>query len=305
MEPTLSGVCLKLDRAYEHFCSLREISPDIYRGHRILHDTIVKPHPDSHGYSFYLPPMKPLATDRWSILLGDILFSLRSALDQLVFQLHVIRYGGTVPNHIEKASAFPIWLDKPTGKKGVPLPTERWNRIGTLPQPQRALIAWYQPYRTGDGHRLYDQRRASLAMVDMLNNIDKHRRLHVVRHVAYGTRRPYFHPRYQFTSAPDLGEVKAGARIDYWRFHHISEDMREELARQVDMHGVALQEVLDEAGYEFPVFELTRHLQNQVLRVIRHFVPFFEEAGVTGRDLELPKPIHRPTWEHWVGALPI
>jgi hypothetical protein len=37
-----------------------------------------------------------------------------------------------------------------------------------------------------------------------------------------------------------------------WRFKFISDDLREELTRQVEMHAVALEEYLDEPGWTLP-----------------------------------------------------
>ena len=304
MEPTLRGVRAKLDRAYEHFRTLRDESPSIVRGHRVLHDTVVLPHPDAHGYNFNLPKLDPLDANRWAVVLGDLLFNLRAALDQLVYQLHVVEYGSsTIPEAVERNSAFPIKHAAPRTKKGVLIQTTKWPQIANLPRLQRAVIQRYQPYNTrNDG---LNERRAALALLEILNNVDKHRRLHIVRQVAVRARSPVFHKRYGFVSKPHLGAVRSGAKVDEWRFRFISDDVRGELAEQVDRHGVELQEVLDETGAPLPVFELTRHLQNKVLEVVEEFVPFFEEAGIADRELALPEIIKPATWEHWVGVWPI
>lgn len=293
MEPTLRGVERKLYRAYEHHATLRDESPTIINGNRVRHYTVAQAHPDGRGYNFYLPPVQPLDADRWSLVLGDFLFNLRSALDQLVYQLHVLKYGGgTLPNEVEKLSAFPIRSKAPLDSKRNPLTTDKWGTIKQLPEPQRAMVERFQPYiRRNDS---LVSRRGALLMLDTLNNVDKHRRLHVVRHVVSDSTAPVFPKHFGFTAKPRLSTaVEGGAQVDAWRFTYMPQYRLHELSQQVYMHSVSLQEVLDEPlmGRTFPVFELTRKLHNEVLGVIVPFRSFFRQAGVAQGELHLPKPI--------------
>jgi len=302
VEPTLRGVERKLHRAYEHHATLRDESPSILNGNRVRHRTVVQPHPDGHGYNFNLPPVEPLDSDRWSLVLGDFLFNLRAALDQLIYQLHVIKFGDAIPEEVEKLSAFPVRRKQPLNSDRTPQPTEKWGSIRELPASQRAMVERFQPY-IGRNDSLVS-RRAALLMIDTLNNVDKHRRLHVVRHVVGDVTAPVFPKAFGFTAKPQLATaVEGGAKVDAWRYKRVDRYMRDEVARQVYMHSVALEEVLDEplVGRTFPVFELTRKLHNEVLSVITPFRTFFRQAGVSQDELGLPKPI--PSAYGWLAQV--
>ena len=96
---------------------------------------------------------------RLSILVGEVLFNLRSALDQLIWALAVI---GTGPG---ERNQFPIF-DTPEKFKEF-----RERYLHGVRSEHRAAIEAYQPYKGMlDGHYL-----RALAS---LNDIDKHRVVH-------------------------------------------------------------------------------------------------------------------------------
>jgi hypothetical protein len=291
MEPTLWGVRLKLLRSRAHFARLEVELPSVVGGYRVSHYTDAKPHADGHGYGFFFPKIEPLDSDRLALILGDCLYNLRCALDQLVYQLHVLRYNGTVPADVEGRSAFPIREKRPVNRGNCVL-TSKWDAIKELPPHQRALIEHLQPYNSGNQPHL-DRRRASLLELNTLNNIDKHRRLHVVRRVAQRTAAPVFPLSLGFVASPNLAVAEPGTKVDEWRWKHIPDRYQQSLARQVNMHRVALEEVMDEplAGGTFPLLEKVHDLQNDVVRVIAPFRTFFAEAGIKRDALRLPTPL--------------
>jgi len=93
-----------------------------------------------------------------------------------VFQLHLWRFRGRIPEKVEGKSAFPILDDKLIRNRSKD--PGKWGEIAALSRRQRSAIQFLQPYNTrNDAHALT---RRALFEINLLNNIDKHRRLHVV-----------------------------------------------------------------------------------------------------------------------------
>ena len=161
---------LKLDRAREHLSSLddewrrwREGEP-----YRFVHE----PHGDVSEYVirakiFEQPPA------RFAIMLGDCVYNLRSALDNLAYELAVAahrRRGMALPDEVADASAFPICIRREafrSQRKG------RKGKIGGMVPRAQATIQTLQPYR-----RWNKGASDPLWLIDRLSNVDKHRLPH-------------------------------------------------------------------------------------------------------------------------------
>ena len=104
--------------------------------------------------------------DHWSVVIGDCVHNLRSALDHLAHQLVIL--GGGVPRSGRGGTAFPI-LDSAVGPNGGP----RQVRVegGVAPAVQ-ARIEALQPYVRSDP--VDDD---PLWVLSELDNMDKHREL--------------------------------------------------------------------------------------------------------------------------------
>lgn len=107
-----------------------------------------------------------------SILVGEELYHLRSALDHLFFELVERNLIGPLPKNVFKTCQFPLYTVVPSAAKGV-LPVDR-KHLGIpdwVPDLAYTYIESLQPYhRRDDRHRL-------LRFLVALSNIDKHRRL--------------------------------------------------------------------------------------------------------------------------------
>lgn len=268
MAGSLESVVLKLFRANEHFVSL--VGEPIGAGNRFYTDyyrLTPKPDADGLGYEFYIGDLKHLDPDRWGIVFGDFLFDLRSALDHLVYQLHVAELGA-VSKKVERHSAFPIQNDEPVDDSGVAIPTSEWRQIKRLGDRERALIERLQPYNArNDPDETIRYGSGALASLNKLNNIDKHRRLHVICSAINTAAHPVFSDEYGFATDPLVGPVESGAKVDHWRW--VKEPPR--IARQVDVHSVFVQIALDEPGERDDVIAAMQTLQNRVIEVIGLF----------------------------------
>jgi hypothetical protein len=117
---------------------------------------------------------KPLPRLCWGPIIGDCLFNFRSALDHLAYDLALAHTGRQRPltDREERGSEFPIFWER-AGR------TDEFDRkIGAIHPEARKLIEDMQPYgRKG---------RAALKYVQALNNLDKHRMLHLVSTATIG-----------------------------------------------------------------------------------------------------------------------
>lgn len=133
--------------------------PDSYELVRELHDKGRK-----HVYRIQGLPNVP---QDWSLDLGEILYRLRSALDQAVNAAglcHALRTGGAWADKAE----FPVYWDRAEyANKGR-------KKIGTVDPHVLRVIEDAQPLR------LLYPKRDWLWLTHDLNNIDKHRRIHIL-----------------------------------------------------------------------------------------------------------------------------
>jgi hypothetical protein len=167
-------------------------------------------HRDGLEYRFYVEADE-LDTSDWALIAGDCLFNLRSALDHLVYELHVRSYRSIVPPDMR--SAFPIVSIRPTGKNGRAADPAKWREIKHLPYKQRRAIVHLQPYnRINDKYRKH---RIALQSIDTLNNIDKHRHLHVLQATAlmtavawFGDPPAYGFRQHSFLDMPLVGKTE-------------------------------------------------------------------------------------------------
>lgn len=159
MSDPLVGVRAKLDRAEDHFAALTaQVSA-------FLDDEPygVKEHLDAEtgGYSLSIEIRKeppPLL----SVIVGDLVHNLRSALDHLAWQL--VLANGKTPTG---STQFPIFSQQPASDSEL----RRWSaRVKGMSPEVVEQIAAIQPYTVGDNARAY-----GLAILNAFSNGDKHK----------------------------------------------------------------------------------------------------------------------------------
>jgi hypothetical protein len=126
------------------------------------------------------PPVK------WSIVIGEIIHNLRSALDHLAWQL--VKANGEKP---DRDTGFPIFFDNPFADNASEKSLERWERMTRgMHADDIAILKAFQPYNAGD-------RANPLLILNSLSNRDKHREIHFTQNVAHYT-------KVEFTDKRDL-----------------------------------------------------------------------------------------------------
>jgi hypothetical protein len=118
-----------------------------------------------------------------SLILGDAIHNLRSALDHLVFQLVVSNPDPDKPSDVPNdKTMFPICDTKHGFRRQV----DKLGRITGVSDDVAAIIQRFQPYHRRDAG--LDHRVHALWLLNTLENIDKHRRMTIVAGVAIGHR---------------------------------------------------------------------------------------------------------------------
>lgn len=165
----LSGCQLKLDRAYEHVEALnREIAGFLKRK---PYEPVGKFDRETSEYLVWMrvrdtPPV------RWSIIIGEMVHNLRSALDHLAWQL--VRANGGKPT---RDTGFPIFTQDPFAESANERTLERWQAMTAGMHPDDvAIIQGCQPYKRGD-------KMNSFFVLNSLSNRDKHREMHFAQNI--------------------------------------------------------------------------------------------------------------------------
>lgn len=111
-----------------------------------------------------------------SMLAGEFVYQLRSALDHVAFDLVQMNRGGAIlPPNWQEDCAFPIWCDPLKPGQNPPLPYGTFKRLPGIPIQAHTLIEKVQPYYTRG------TANTSLRLLNQLSNIDKHRRFALTR----------------------------------------------------------------------------------------------------------------------------
>ena len=158
---------LKLDWAREHLTKLHlEIASFAER--QVQHVGI-DVSADRRTYLVYISMLRR-RTPPSPLIVGDVLFNLRAALDHVIYELHETANGGPLPPDKRRMPEFPIWDDRRKYRRNGR------KRVAALPARAQALVQSFQPY-----HRsARDSTPGHLGLLNDLNVIDKHRTLHIV-----------------------------------------------------------------------------------------------------------------------------
>jgi hypothetical protein len=214
-------------------------------------------------YRFYLrelPAIKP----EWTLIVGEIMFNLRSALDHLVYQLHVRRFDGDVPADIEKKSQFPIF------DCAAKFRDNGLAYIQALDKPERETIRLLQPYDTRE-EGLYVRER--LGDLHALHNIDKHRQLHLVTSAHSAALKHEFPAEVGFSQSPHWGNVKSKSHVETWTFSKPPAEMQKH-------EGAYLAVALKHRDGTEQLIPMLLELQTAVAAALKQFIDRFPPVTI-------------------------
>lgn len=268
MAGSLDDPWARKQRALEHLRTLQnehgiKVAPSPLEGHPVH----MKMHANGLEYGLHLCESVPTPEPIVSLLISECLFNLRSALDQLVYQLHVRRYRGNVPDDAEKESQFPLLINL----KGRADDTRTWREIKRLGAKERAAIKTLQPYRRRNDH--WQPTRDRLAVLSDLNNIDKHRRLYVARSLTVPvSKHNSFLPEWGFNQTVFARPLEADTEVERWTFAQVPTHM--------DVHNQVWSQVTFDdpsLNYRVNVNALLRRLIADVDEILRRFSHLFPD----------------------------
>lgn len=163
----LDSASVKIDRAAEHLDEVRRMIASLATAESY---EVAKDEDGKEKIHFLIQPPAKI-----SVLAGEVVYQLRSALDHLAFDL-VKRNatGAALPPGWENKCDFPLWLSIPLGQS-PPLPYNSFSKLPGISRPAFEFIESVQPYRSGVGARTPNV----MKLLCELSNIDRHRYLNV------------------------------------------------------------------------------------------------------------------------------
>lgn len=169
----LDSASLKVIRAAKHLDAIKRVIAGITSkagSHEIIKNTDGK-----ETVKFLVDPPPDI-----TILAGEIVYQLRSALDHLAFDLVKLNSGGiTLPAGWERRCDFPLWVAIPDkqikrGHTSPPLPYNCFTKsLPGISKTAFTFIESVQPYHTEE--RVHEAMR----LIAQLSNVDRHRHLNV------------------------------------------------------------------------------------------------------------------------------
>ena len=157
----LAGIHAKIRRAEQQIQMISDEADEICKD---VQQCIVREvHQDLDEQTWVYRGPTLSAPIEWSVIIGEILYNLRSALDHLVWQL--VLANDQIPG---RHNEFPITKDHEQWQR------ERSNLLKGVGQRHQAMIGYLQPF-TGGINLPFDV--SKLNALNDLSNIEKHRHL--------------------------------------------------------------------------------------------------------------------------------
>lgn len=168
MSLDLTGVYAKLDRAYEHLHALDEEARKFVR----TYPYGVRQQIENEGrrHISTLDIFREPDPTAFGVLIGDCAGNLRAALDHLVFAVGRVNLSGADFQTWGHRLAFPICTSPKAWESEL-----KGHRLEGIPDPVQAEIKRRQPYITDN-----PAEHAPLAVLQWINDRDKHRLVHTV-----------------------------------------------------------------------------------------------------------------------------
>jgi len=177
----LDGAQFKLARAQSEINIIRSMETAFFE--ETKYSVVRAEHNSISGKDIYRIKIDgvPPSLD-WGVFIGEIAHNLRSALNYLVYQLALLN-SANKPETVagDKRLQFPIFTDRGDFKR------KRKGAIGLLTLKHQTIIEGLQPYNSVSSTLLptidlskWSGRNSPLFWLEEINNVDKHRFIHVI-----------------------------------------------------------------------------------------------------------------------------
>lgn len=222
MSLDLSGVRAKLAHSAKHAQSVRDEVMTWME--RKPYSVLQKANADSTRYALVMRVNEVPPLYRWSLMIADCIYSLRCCLDHLVYAIAYHESLPKSPAH-EGRLQFPITSSRADFDDA----TICRKQLGTISDPVRAAIEFYQPY-----NRPHPDLPPLLGILRDLSNRDKHKLLSLALQGVVAaeigmdfshTNPPIMQGDFAFVPAKS-GEIEDGTEIGAMTFTRPTPNMR-------------------------------------------------------------------------------
>jgi hypothetical protein len=269
--PLFDSARAKIERARKQTDALRTVFEGFYKSKPYSIRQELDPQAGEKRLVFHADPL-PL---EWSVIIGEIVHNLRSALDHSIYELTCIEAG-----HPLDGTEFPVFKDESkyfeVKKRGEPAPKSGLSKIrGIKDERRRAIIRDLQPFEFRKTHKPHEH--SILAFIHELNIVDKHRTLHLCRMATTSISVHWLRDTYPISNTLVMRRLEDGAEFARWKPVGDFND-------EVDMESEVSFEIA--FGDSVPILEgkgvitICEHLIRGVERVL-HYLSAPDEAGAS------------------------
>lgn len=170
MDHLFDSAWLKLGRAIHHAQALQAAIDEDQDANDPLLSVRTEYQPGRHGFAVYATAVRAVPSS-WGLLLGDIAFNFRCALDHLAWAL--VSRGRTPPETLTTKQQKGVYF--PVAKRREDFNSSLARMLPGAKRSDIAKVRAMQPYRNGRKHI-----RHNFVILAELNNHDKHRSLQPV-----------------------------------------------------------------------------------------------------------------------------
>ncbi len=267
--PLFDSARAKIERARKQTDALHAVFEGFYESKSYSIRQELDPHAGEKRLVFHADPL-PL---EWSVIIGEIVHDLRSALDHSIYELTCIQDG-----HPLVRTEFPVFEDEmkyfALEKRGNPTPTSGLFKIrGIKDEKRRAVIKGLQPFEFRKTHP--PDQLPIIALVHELNIVDKHRTLHLCRMSTTQLQTRVLRDIHPISMAVVIQRLEDGTEVARWKpvgNFNDEVDMESEVSFEIAF-GDSVH-ILDGKG----VITICERLIRGVERVL-HYLSTPDEAG--------------------------
>jgi hypothetical protein len=255
MTASLSGVHLKLKQAKVHLDALNARLDDADRGG--LYGLVCEP--DAQPGQYLVKVKKRTSDEDWSLILGDFVHNLRTALDHLVWQL--VKANGETP---DRGNEFGIFLD-PAPFDGT---AGDQDFKGIHPEARRA-IRTVQPF--SPSNKWETGRFHPLLLLRDLEIVDKHRLIHTITLAPEGVTLTFREPL--DPAQVEMFDLSGRVLEDGTEVCRITSDFQPEVEMNSSLSTLVLIEETElTPQLDWGVLDAMRDEVNRVIRLLAPFV---------------------------------
>lgn len=264
------GCLARIERARKQTDALQAEFERFYESKPYSFQQELNPQVGEKRFIFHATPL-PL---EWSVIIGEIMHNLRSALDHSIYELTCIESG-----HPIDRTELPVFEDESkyfeVNKRGEPTPKSGLYKIrGIKDEKRRAVITGLQPFEFRKTHKPHEY--PILALIHELDIVDKHKTNLLCRRASTGLKVRWLRDTYPISNTLVINRLEDGIEIARWK---PVGDFNDELDMEAEVSfKIAFGDSIPILDKQF-VIPMIQSLIRGVEKVL-HYLTYPDEAGV-------------------------